>query len=123
MNQTEAGLSIQLRRLKPVQLRLLAELDQAGALGVAAARIGIAQPAASRLLADMEALLGLSLHERQGRGLQLTAVGRALARRAARIEIELAETDAARGRAVVEEMCRKLLANTVIENYAIEVTP
>jgi len=39
------------------------------------------------------------------------------------IEIELAETDAARGRAVVEEMCRRLLANTVIENYAIEVTP
>ncbi|MFN3577600.1 MAG: LysR family transcriptional regulator [Tabrizicola sp.] len=94
MIQTESALSTQLRRLKPVQLRLLAELDQAGALGVAAARIGIAQPAASRLLADMEALLGLSLHERQGRGLQLTAVGRALARRAARIEIELA--DAAR---------------------------
>ncbi|MFN3991913.1 MAG: LysR family transcriptional regulator [Tabrizicola flagellatus] len=106
MNQTEAGLSIQLRRLKPVQLRLLAELDQAGALGVAAARIGIAQPAASRLLADMEALLGLSLHERQGRGLQLTAVGRALARRAARIEIELADAardmaEAATGRAGV----------------------
>ncbi|WP_149587206.1 LysR family transcriptional regulator [Tabrizicola flagellatus] len=106
MNQTEAGLSIQLRRLKPVQLRLLAELDQAGALGVAAARIGIAQPAASRLLADMEALLGLSLHERQGRGLRLTAVGRALARRAARIEIELADAardmaEAATGRAGV----------------------
>jgi DNA-binding transcriptional LysR family regulator len=106
MNLTEAGLSIQLRRLKPVQLRLLAELDQVGALGVAAARIGIAQPAASRLLADMEALLGLSLHERQGRGLQLTAVGRALARRAARIEIELADAardmaEAATGRAGV----------------------
>ncbi|BBK38090.1 phosphoribosylformylglycinamidine synthase subunit PurS [Allostella sp. ATCC 35155] len=39
------------------------------------------------------------------------------------IELELAETDPARGRAVVEEMCRRLLANTVIENYAIEVTP
>lgn len=106
MNQTEAGLSAQLRRLKPVQLRLLAELDQTGALGVAAARIGIAQPAASRLLAEMEALLGLSLHERQGRGLQLTAVGRALARRAARIGIELADAardmaEAATGRAGV----------------------
>ena len=85
---------MQLRRLKPVQLRLLAELDHSGALGVAAARIGVAQPAASRLLAEMEEALGLTLHERQGRGLRLTQVGQALARRAARIEIELA--DAAR---------------------------
>lgn len=97
---------MQVRRLKPVQLRLLAELDHAGALGVAAARIGVAQPAASRLLAEMEALLGLPLHERQGRGLQLTPVGQALARRAARIEIELADAardiaEAATGRAGV----------------------
>jgi phosphoribosylformylglycinamidine synthase subunit PurS len=36
------------------------------------------------------------------------------------IEIELAETDAARARTSVEAMCRQLLANTVIENYVIE---
>ena len=106
MNLSEAGLVAQLRRMKPVQLRLLAELDQVGALGLAAARIGIAQPAASRLLAEMEALLGIALHERQGRGLQLTPVGQALARRAARIEIELADAarelaEAATGRAGV----------------------
>jgi phosphoribosylformylglycinamidine synthase subunit PurS len=35
------------------------------------------------------------------------------------IELELAETDQAKAR--VEEMCRKLLANTVIENYSIEL--
>ena len=34
---------------------------------------------------------------------------------------ELAETDSAKARAAVEEMCRKLLANTVIENYRVEV--
>ena len=106
MNITPSSLAMQVRRLKPVQLRLLAELDHAGALGVAAARIGVAQPAASRLLAEMEALLGLPLHERQGRGLQLTPVGQALARRAARIEIELADAardiaEAATGRAGV----------------------
>ena len=39
------------------------------------------------------------------------------------IELDLAESDPVRGRAVVEEMCRRLLANTVIENYAIEVVP
>ena len=37
------------------------------------------------------------------------------------IELELAETDAKKARAEVEEMCKKLLANTVIENYAVEL--
>lgn len=38
------------------------------------------------------------------------------------IELELAETDEAQARARVEQMCEKLLANTVIENYAIELS-
>ena len=37
------------------------------------------------------------------------------------IEIDLDETDATRAQAAVESMCEKLLANTVIENYAIRV--
>jgi phosphoribosylformylglycinamidine synthase len=37
------------------------------------------------------------------------------------IELELAETDPAKARETVKAMCEKLLANTVIENYAIEV--
>jgi phosphoribosylformylglycinamidine synthase subunit PurS len=37
------------------------------------------------------------------------------------IEVELAETDKARAQATVEAMCQQLLANTVIENYAIEI--
>ena len=37
------------------------------------------------------------------------------------IELELAETDEAAARTKVEQMCQKLLANTVIENYAIEL--
>lgn len=37
------------------------------------------------------------------------------------IEIELSETDTGRAKATVEEMCKKLLANTVIENYAVEI--
>ena len=106
MSLSAQSLAAALRRLKPVQLRLLAELENTGALGLAATRIGVAQPAASRLLAEMEALLSLPVHERQGRGLQLTPVGKALARRAARIEIELADAardlaEAATGRAGV----------------------
>ncbi|MBV1695452.1 MAG: phosphoribosylformylglycinamidine synthase subunit PurS [Hyphomicrobiales bacterium] len=37
------------------------------------------------------------------------------------IEVDLAETDEARARETVERMCRDLLANTVIENYAYEL--
>lgn len=37
------------------------------------------------------------------------------------IEITLAETDETAARAKVEEMCKKLLANPVMENYAIEL--
>ena len=94
MNLTTAAIAGSLRQLKPMQLRLIAALSEGEGLGRAADRIGISQPAASRLLAEMEGLLGLRLHERQGRGLRLTQAGDALAKRAARIQIEL--TDAAR---------------------------
>lgn len=37
------------------------------------------------------------------------------------IEVKLTETDKAKAKARVEEMCRKLLANTVIENFRVEL--
>ena len=37
------------------------------------------------------------------------------------IELDLSETDPAVARRRVEEMCRQLLANPVIENYVIEI--
>ena len=37
------------------------------------------------------------------------------------IDLELSETDEARARARLKEMCEKLLANTVIEKYEIEL--
>ena len=39
------------------------------------------------------------------------------------IELDLAETDAERARESTEEMCRKLLANTVIEDFRVEIEP
>ena len=61
---------------------------------------------------------------------QGAAIGRALAqlgfagvgevRQGKMIELELAETDETKARAQVDAMCRKLLANTVIENFRIE---
>jgi len=37
------------------------------------------------------------------------------------IELDLTETDPAKARESVEKMCRELLANTVIENYTVEI--
>ena len=37
------------------------------------------------------------------------------------IELTLAETDRGKAQAAVEQMCRSLLANTVIEHYTVEI--
>ena len=37
------------------------------------------------------------------------------------VEVRLDETDPARAKARLEEMCQRLLANTVIEDYRIEL--
>jgi phosphoribosylformylglycinamidine synthase len=39
------------------------------------------------------------------------------------IDLELSEKDETRARASVKEMCEKLLANTIIEKYEIELRP
>lgn len=94
MNRPVSPREADLRGLKLSHLRLMAELQATGQLGLAAERLGLAQPAASRLLAEVERVAGHPVHSRDGRGLRLTAAGEALARRAARIALELA--DAAR---------------------------
>ena len=39
------------------------------------------------------------------------------------IEVQLADTSEEKARETVERMCRDLLANSVIENYAYELAP
>ncbi len=39
------------------------------------------------------------------------------------LELELSETDIGQARTVVADMCERLLANTVIENYEIDIDP
>ena len=82
------------RGLKLSHLRLLAALADTGQISLAAGQIGTTQPAASRLLAEVERIVGQPVHHRTGRGMSLTAVGQALAARAQRIQMEL--RDAAR---------------------------
>ncbi len=38
------------------------------------------------------------------------------------IELELTETDPKKAEVEVEEICRKLLANTVIEDYRVDIS-
>lgn len=77
------------RGLKLSHLRLLAVLAETGQVGAAAERLGISQPAASRLVAELERIAGQPVHRRTGRGIALTEQGAALANRAARIMLEL----------------------------------
>jgi DNA-binding transcriptional LysR family regulator len=82
------------RGLKLGHLRLLAALGETRQISLAADKIGVAQPAASRLLAEVEQIIGSPVHVRTGRGITLTPVGEALAIRAQRVQMEL--RDAAR---------------------------
>ena len=86
------------RGVKLAHLRLMAALAETGQLGLAADLMGVAQPAASRLLAEVERITGQPVHQRTGRGITLTPMGRALARRAARVVTELRDA----GREIAE---------------------
>lgn len=87
-----AGHPLSTRGLKLTQLRLLAALAEEGQISGAARALGLAQPAASRLLAEAQHIVGTALYTRTRRGVDLTDAGRAVARRAARA---LQEIDAA----------------------------
>ena len=79
------------RGLKLSHLQMMAAFADTGQIGVAAGRLGITQPAASRLLSEVEIILGAPVRARSGRGVVLTEAGRVLAGRAARVLQEVQE--------------------------------
>lgn len=99
MTRTAAGWS-GATRLKTRHLALLLHLHEQRTVLRAAEAANMTQPAASKLLAEMESLLGVPLFERHARGVEPTAFGLAMVRRArsALSEIERAreEIDALR---------------------------
>ncbi|MBP7243331.1 LysR family transcriptional regulator [Amaricoccus sp.] len=67
--------------LKPGQLRLLHEIARHGQLQLAALACAMSQPAASRMLAEIERRVGAPLFLRQPKGLEPTEIGRTVLRR------------------------------------------
>jgi len=77
------------RSLKINQLRLIASIAEHGQLSLAADDLAITQPAASRMLSEVEQLLGAKLFERHPKGMVLTLLGNALAKRSHNLLVEL----------------------------------
>lgn len=71
-----------LRRLKLRQLELLVQLAERQSLARAAAAMSVTQPAATKLLQEIEHTLGVALFERLPRGLRPTAYGEIMMRHA-----------------------------------------
>ena len=64
-----------LNRLRMRQVALLLAIGRLGTLRAAAAALGMTQPAATKMLQELEHALGHTLFERAGRGLRLTDSG------------------------------------------------
>lgn len=79
--------------LKLAHLRMVVALDELGQVSAAAQVLGMSQPAASRMIAEMESILKVPICRRMARGVGLTPYGSVLARRARTILLELGEVD------------------------------
>jgi len=66
------------RRMKLHDLHILMAVAQAGSMNKAAAVLNMTQPAVSRSIAELERTVGVSLLDRNARGVEPTAYGRAL---------------------------------------------
>lgn len=99
-NVKEPHLPIDLLRqgLKLSHLRLAAALGEGVGISAAANKLGITQPAASRLASELERLCGTNIYTRTGRGIELTEAGRSFAHRSARVLREIGDA----GREITE---------------------
>ena len=92
------------RRLKSIHLRLVLHVVLTGKLQAAAEEIALSQPAASRMLAEIEKLVGAALFTRHAKGMVPTPIGEAVVRHARQIlqnfdNLDMDVTQIASGRA------------------------
>src|SRR5215471_15748644 len=76
-------------RLKLHELRILLAVAHAGSMTRAATQLAISEPAISRAISDMERTLGVCLLNRNSKGVEPTAYGRALIKRGVAVFDEL----------------------------------
>ncbi|WP_198585906.1 LysR substrate-binding domain-containing protein [Pararhizobium haloflavum] len=81
------------RGLKLIHLRLIAALADTGQISAAAGQLAISQPAASRLLGELDRIVGTRLHTRHPRGIVLSEPGSRLAEWAHRVLRDLDAAD------------------------------
>ena len=79
--------------LKLSHMRMMVALEDTNQISAAAHILNISQPAASRMIAEMEDILAVPLCRRLPRGVELTPYGTTLARRARAMLLELREVD------------------------------
>lgn len=77
--------------LKLSHLRLILAIADSGQVSAAAEALNISQPAASRMLHEVETLLKAPLCQRVARGVEMTRFGEAMAKRARTILLEIRE--------------------------------
>ncbi|EAR52443.1 probable transcriptional regulator, lysR family, possible activator of the expression of chvE protein [Oceanicola granulosus HTCC2516] len=87
-------MSHDLAKLQLRHYRLIDAIASQGQLSVAAEVLAVSQPAASRMLAEVERTLGAPLFERHPKGMRPTPLGEVLARRARWLVSELDEAAA-----------------------------
>lgn len=71
-----------IRRLKVNQLRLINSIYKSGQLNLAAESLSISQPAASRILSEIEQAIDVRLFNRSPRGMKPTLIGKMVCERA-----------------------------------------
>ncbi|MEO9337426.1 LysR substrate-binding domain-containing protein [Mesorhizobium sp. SB112] len=81
------------RGLKLTHLRLLATLAETGKISASAAHLAMSQPAASRLLAELDTIVGAGLYQRHPRGVVLTEFGERFASWAQKVLRDLDAAD------------------------------
>ncbi len=98
------------------QLRMLDALERHGSVTEAARSLSFTQPAASRLLARLQAACGVELVRRRGRGVELTEAGLLLAEHAHAVmaRIAAAEADVLRVRAGAVRPVRVAALSTLL---------
>ncbi len=78
-----------IRQSKPSHLGLILKIAETGQLQTAAQALSMSQPAASRILADLEKSVGAPLFDRTPKGMNVTPLGEAYLRHARVILSEL----------------------------------